>query len=149
MTPAKYFETHQTQLQAFVWRHVSTDRISDVLQETYLKVAHIPDCKNPYGYLCKTALSIIQHQNERPTPEPLIDDVPLPETPQSISHEVTSAISQLPKSLRDAITCVYVKDLSITETSESLHISTVAVRRRLSRGVARLRELLDTTTCVV
>ena len=53
------------------------------------------------------------------------------------------AVLALPQELRAAITLFYYDGLSIREISRVLGISEAAVKTRLSRGRARLRQLLD------
>lgn len=61
--------------------------------------------------------------------------------------ELISALQQLPEMQRKVVVLRHVLDLSIEQTAGDLGISAGTVKSHLSRGVARLHELLtDTTT---
>ena len=70
-------------------------------------------------------------------------EVPAPETDQAERLSLWQAVLSLSDDLRSAITLFYYDGLSIREISRVLGISEAAVKTRLFRGRARLRELLD------
>jgi RNA polymerase sigma-70 factor (ECF subfamily) len=55
---------------------------------------------------------------------------------------LVGAIRQLPRKQREAIALYYLADLSVTDISESLHVSQNVVKSRLHRGRQALAELL-------
>ena len=70
-------------------------------------------------------------------------DVPAPETDQAERLSLWQAVLSLNDDLRAPVTLFYYDGLSIREISRVLGISEAAVKTRLSRGRARLRQLLD------
>ena len=70
-------------------------------------------------------------------------DVPAPETDQAERQSLWQAVLSLNDDLRAPVTLFYYDGLSIREISRVLGISEAAVKTRLSRGRARLRQLLD------
>ena len=70
-------------------------------------------------------------------------EVPAPETDQAERLSLWQAVLSLSDELRAPVTLFYYDGLSIREISRVLGISEAAVKTRLFRGRARLRELLD------
>ena len=70
-------------------------------------------------------------------------EVPAPETDQAERLSLWQAVLSLNDDLRAPVTLFYYDGLSIREISRVLGISEAAVKTRLSRGRARLRQLLD------
>jgi len=73
------------------------------------------------------------------------DAVPSPEAALLAreSHErLLAAVEQLPEEHRDAVACRYLLELSEEETAAALGIRRGTVKSRLSRALARLREIL-------
>ena len=70
-------------------------------------------------------------------------EVPAPETDQAERLSLWQAVLYLNDDLRAPVTLFYYDGLSIREISRVLGISEAAVKTRLSRGRARLRQLLD------
>ena len=70
-------------------------------------------------------------------------EVPAPETDQAERVSLWQAVLSLNDDLRAPVTLFYYDGLSIREISRVLGISEAAVKTRLSRGRARLRQLLD------
>ena len=70
-------------------------------------------------------------------------EVPAPETDQAERLSLWQAVLSLNDDLRAPVTLFYYDGLSIREISGVLGISEAAVKARLSRGRARLRQLLE------
>ena len=70
-------------------------------------------------------------------------EVPAPETDQAERLSLWQAVLSLHDELRAPVTLFYYEGLSVREISRVLGISEAAVKTRLSRGRARLRQLLD------
>ena len=70
-------------------------------------------------------------------------EVPAPETDQAERLSLWQAVLSLNDALRAPVTLFYYDGLSIRQISRVLGISEAAVKTRLSRGRARLRQLLD------
>ena len=60
--------------------------------------------------------------------------------------ELITALQQLPEMQRKVVVLRHVLDLSVEQTATDLGISAGTVKSHLSRGVARLQELLTDTT---
>lgn len=56
---------------------------------------------------------------------------------------VENALQRMPLSLREAIVLVCMQELSAAEAAEVLGVSVEAVRQRVARGRARLRQALQ------
>ena len=58
---------------------------------------------------------------------------------------VQSAVAQLPRHYRDVVSAHYQQDLGLHEIAKRLDVSESAIRSRLHRARARLREILATS----
>ena len=72
-----------------------------------------------------------------------VGEIPAPETDHVQRLSLWQAVLSLSDELRAPVTLFYYDGLSIREISRVLGISEAAVKTRLFRGRARLRELLD------
>ena len=72
-----------------------------------------------------------------------VGEIPAPETDHVQRLSQWQAVLSLSDELRAPVTLFYYDGLSIREISRVLGISEAAVKTRLFRGRARLRELLD------
>ena len=70
------------------------------------------------------------------------DCLPAPAADQTERLSLWQAVMALNCDLRAVVTLFYYEDLSVREISDVLGISEAAVKTRLSRGRARLRQLL-------
>lgn len=62
--------------------------------------------------------------------------------------EVWQAIQRLPERMRQAVVLRYYEDLSEAETADILGCSVGTVKSQVSRGLARMQQLLDTPATV-
>jgi RNA polymerase sigma-70 factor, ECF subfamily len=60
-----------------------------------------------------------------------------------LSEHVAAAIDQLPDSMKSAFVMRYYEDLSFAEIGDALGRGEVAIRKRYSRALSELRELLE------
>ena len=72
--------------------------------------------------------------------EPLSEQVPAPEEPEG---DVLAAVCALPPKYRSAVHLFYYEELSVAEIAGILGLSRGAVKTRLSRARAMLRERLE------
>ena len=74
------------------------------------------------------------------------DAVPSPETillDTESRHQLLGALLQLPREVREVIECRYLLELSERETAEVLRVAPGTVKSRTSRGLERLRTLME------
>ncbi len=70
----------------------------------------------------------------------------LPEIPQEATEddrELTLAVMQLPRKVRDAVILYYYQDMNMNEIAKLLRISQPSVSSRLKRGREKLRAYLE------
>jgi RNA polymerase sigma-70 factor (ECF subfamily) len=73
-------------------------------------------------------------------------DVPSPEVAllaDERAAELRRAVSSLPEAQRDAITLRFTTDLTVHEIAQAIGRTEAATHKQISRGLARLREVLD------
>jgi RNA polymerase sigma factor (sigma-70 family) len=81
----------------------------------------------------------------------LVDDQvgPSPES-QVLEEEqrraLLAAVASLPEKLRDVVTCRHLLDMSEAETADVLGVPVGTVKSRLSRGLDRLRAVMEVET---
>jgi RNA polymerase sigma-70 factor (sigma-E family) len=76
---------------------------------------------------------------ERPGPEP---------TEPGLRDEMWQALRQLPVGMRAVLVLRYWEDLSEAQTAEALNCSVGTVKSQASRGLARLREIVQRPSAV-
>ncbi len=134
----------------------SMEEAADVIQESLVRafraLRRCHDRANFKGWLfrivsnqCKTHL---KRRRRRPT-EPLSEEH---QSPQDIGSEaeaadvrrrVHQALQELPTDQREALVLKYVEGLSLPEMTQQLKASASALKMRLLRGRAALREKLE------
>ena len=94
---------------------------------------------NPAGYLYRVGQTAARRSRR---PEPML---PLPEPTGSVDFEpgLLPALESLPESQRVCVVLVHGYGWGQTEIAELLCISPSTVRTHLSRGLARLQQLLE------
>ncbi len=125
----------------------------DAVQETFLKAyrafdQYRGDCSEK-SWLCKIAVntcrdmqrgSWFRHIDRRVSPE----NLPEPAVQPTDDHvELTLALMNLPRKLREALMLYYYQDMSTTEIAETLGIAQSSVSNRLRRGRDALRKALE------
>jgi RNA polymerase sigma-70 factor (ECF subfamily) len=81
---------------------------------------------------------------ERPPADPdLLAEIERGARLHALRAELTAALAQLSPDVRDAVRMRVVQELSYAEIARRLGVSELAVRKRVSRGLAALSHLLD------
>ncbi len=86
-----------------------------------------------------------QYHKRRPTTSlsDLAGELPAPEIDWAEQFSLWEAVQQLPDEQRAVVTLFYYEGLSVREVAHILAISQGAVRTRLTRARARLRQVLE------
>jgi RNA polymerase sigma-70 factor (ECF subfamily) len=146
-------------LRPFVARRVPPNDTEDVLQEIFLRVQRglgtIREDERFGAWVYRVARSAIADQRRARARHPLAgedppEDASSPEdeedrgaAEQLLAKAVVPFVAMLPSPYREAITLTELEELSQKEGAEMLGISLAAMKSRVQRGRARLRELLD------
>lgn len=151
-------------LRPFVARRVSPCDTDDVLQEIFLRVqrglATIRDDERFGAWVYQIARSAIADQRRTRARHPLAGEDPPEEVAPAgdeeeggsakdvLARAVVPFVAMLPSPYRQAITLTELEGLSQKEAADMLGISLPAMKSRVQRGRARLRQLLD-ECCVI
>lgn len=144
-------------LLRFLGRRVrATVDVEDLAQETYLRLLRAPDLpgvRNPEGYLLGIARHVVAEWRDHVPPEvPLTlsdDDLTLEDNRQSELdadfsqqrlEEILSGFSAL---TRAVLLLRFRDEFSYKEIATKLSLTDRQVRRHLTRGYERLREILN------
>jgi len=164
----KVYTEYRPQIKRYLARLAGDDEAEDLVQEVFVKVsAALPGFKGEstlstwlYRIATNTALdrlrnpSYRQHRHSAPLPEELADEhrpglreAPLPADQQLVKEEMNSCIRDvingLPPDYRAVIALSELKELKDGEVADILGISVGAVKIRLHRARARLKEELE------
>ena len=145
---------HQTALLRLCYIQLQDKALAeDAVQETFLKAyrafdQYRGDCSEK-SWLCKIAVntcrdmqrgSWFRHIDRRVS----LESLPEPAIQPTDDHvELTLALMNLPRKLREALTLYYYQDMSTTEIAETLGIAQSSVSNRLRRGRDALRKALE------
>lgn len=131
---------------------LAEDLLQTALMKTSRRWRHLADRDHAYGYVRKVLVTTHTswHRRRRPA-EVLIDQ--LPDTADATSTggsgglgNALSALNELPPRMRAVIVLRFYEDLSEADTAAALGCSLGSVKSQSSRGLARLRDLLNTPT---
>ncbi len=130
-------------------------RVDDLMQETFLQIHRARHTYAPSYPLMPWALAIARHcwlmdlrtARRRPTVE-LDENVQVPavrgeDARWNARIEVREAVSALPAAQRQAVAAHHVMGFSFKEVAARLGVPEAAARLRSSRGMRRLRTLLQ------
>jgi RNA polymerase sigma-70 factor (sigma-E family) len=131
-------------------RGAAEDLLQDVLERAYPRWRRIRDRPEPYlrAALANAAANRWRARSRRVTEIPL-DQVVVPtgsgHEQQIVDHDqVVRALRLLPPRMRAVLVLRFFDDMSEADIAKALHCSTGTVKSQASRGLARLRELLQT-----
>jgi RNA polymerase sigma-70 factor (sigma-E family) len=132
-------------------RTAAEDLLQDVLERVYPKWRRIKD--NPESYvraaLANGAANRWRSRSRRVAEVPLTDAAPPavrgPEQSVADHDLVVRALAALPPRMRAVLVLRYFDDLSEVDTAAALRCGVGTVKSQTSRGLTRLRELLDGT----
>ncbi len=123
----------------------------DAVQETFLKayrsLKNFRGEANERTYLTRIAINTckdmlrtgwFRHMNRRITPE----ELPVRQETDPFHREVTAAVMNLPRKLREVTLLYYYQGMTMPEIADVLHISQPAVTGRLKRAREQLKKEL-------
>ena len=146
-------DEHQLQLFRFAWRLTgSIADAEDIVQECFLALLK-PNCGfDPARTTIRTYLlgavrnQSLKRQRRREqgmAPEPMDHRTPETEALRSeVSEAVATAIAELPETQREVLFLAHYEQLSLGEIAEITQLEVSAVKSRLQRARATLRETL-------
>ena len=130
-------------------RDAAEDLLQDVLERAFPKWRRIKGRPEPYlrAALANTAANRWRNRSRRVREVPLHDQTP-PASPgpehQVIEEDrVVRALEALPPRMRAVLVLRFFDDMSEADIAKALRCSTGTVKSQTSRGLARLREVLD------
>jgi RNA polymerase sigma-70 factor (sigma-E family) len=134
-------------------RSAAEDLLQEVLERVFPRWRRIRDRPEPYvrAALANAAPNRWRHKSRRVAEAPLDWDMPHPHLPgpeQGIANRelVVNALGALPPRMRAVIVLRFFDDLSEADTAVALRCGIGTVKSQTSRGLARLRELIDAAT---
>jgi RNA polymerase sigma-70 factor, ECF subfamily len=149
----RLLDEHYRPLFRFAWRLTgSVAEAEDVVQECFLAVLK-PDCGfDPartairtylFGAVRNQALKRLRRREQEMATETV--DHRTPETEalrDEMAKAVATAIAQLPETQREVLLLAHYEQLSLAEIAEITQLEVAAVKSRLQRARATLRETL-------
>lgn len=133
--------------------HRAEDAAQDALVRVYSAWPRLDRGGGLTSYAHRAVVSVVLDQAKRPwrREHPGDDQLRHPAGPDEAGAVdtrllVVGALAQLPARQRACVVLRHYADLSVEDTAQALGISTGAVKSQVSRGLARLRELLDQPT---
>src|SRR5262245_38741273 len=132
-------------------RGAAEDLLQDVLERAYPRWRRIRDKPEPYlrAALANAAANRWRTRSRRVTEVPLddtTDDTRTGHEQQIVEHDrVVRALHELPPRMRAVLVLRYFDDMTEADVAAALRCSVGTVKSQASRGLARLRELLDGT----
>jgi RNA polymerase sigma-70 factor (ECF subfamily) len=153
MDPLKAFDEHHTPMFRFAYRLTgSIADAEDIVQASFLELLR-PDCsydpnRGPlrtwlFGVVRNQSLKRLRQRATPPTPE--ANDASSPENEilrLEIEDVVRRAVLMLPETQREVLVLAHYEQLPLGEIAEILKIELGAVKSRLQRARAGLRETL-------
>jgi RNA polymerase sigma-70 factor (ECF subfamily) len=146
------FDEHHLPLFRFAWRRTgSTADAEDIVQECFLTVLN-PNCGfDPkrtairtylFGAVRNQSLKRLRHRQDVAW-QTANDHTPEKEVLRSeVAEAVASAIAQLPDTQREILLLAHYEQMSLAEIAEITQLEITAVKSRLQRARASLRETL-------
>ncbi len=130
-------------------RGAAEDLLQDVLERVYPKWRRISGDPEAYirAALANAAANRWRRRSRRVAEVPLAGEaaptVPGPEQGVANNDLVVRALGSLPARMRAVLVLRFFDDLSEVDTANALRCGVGTVKSQTSRGLARLRELLD------
>jgi RNA polymerase sigma-70 factor (ECF subfamily) len=146
------WRAHETELHAFLIGQVHDPALADdLLQDVFLKAvrqgARFCGLDSPRGWLFQVARHAVidQHRARKPTVSD-VDALPSPESSEApvdaLSSCLEHALHGLEQDDRDVIQCCDLRGQTQREYAEAHGLSVPAVKARIQRARARLRQQL-------
>ena|ERR1700754_2519203 len=134
-------------------RAAAEDLLQEVLERIFPRWRRIRERPEPYvrAALANAAANRWRHRARRVREASLEWDLHHPEQPgpeQRVTDRelVVHALAQLPPRMRAVLVLRFFDDLSERDTAAALRCGVGTVKSQTSRGLARLRELIDAAT---
>ncbi|WP_260478906.1 SigE family RNA polymerase sigma factor [Kibdelosporangium aridum] len=130
-------------------RGAAEDLLQDVLERMYPKWRRIKGAPEAYARaaLANASVNRWRRRSRRVTETPLTDmshaAVSGPENEVVTRDEVVRALGVLPERMRAVLVLRFYDDLSEADTAAAMGCSVGTVKSQTSRGLDRLREVLD------
>ena len=130
-------------------RGAAEDLLQDVLERAYPKWRRIKGRPEPYlrAALANAAANRWRSRSRRVREVPLLDETPPawpgPEHRVVEEDRVVRALHALPPRMRAVLVLRFFDDMAEADVAKALRCSTGTVKSQTSRGLARLREVLD------
>jgi len=149
----RLFDEHHLPLFRFAWRLTgSIADAEDIVQDCFLGLLR-PDCGfDParaavrtylFGAVRNQWLKRLRRREQDVAPEPADHRTPETETLRSeVANAVAGAIAGLPDTQREVLLLAHYELLSLAEIAEITQLEVAAVKSRLQRARAALREIL-------
>jgi RNA polymerase sigma-70 factor (ECF subfamily) len=149
----RLFDEHPLPLFRFAWRLTgSIADAEDIVQDCFLALLR-PDCGfDPartavrtylFGAVRNQWLKRLRRQEQGVAPEPTDHRTPETETLRNeVARAVAGAIAELPDTQREVLLLAHYEQLSLAEIAEITQLEITAVKSRLQRARAALREIL-------
>lgn len=148
----------ETRLRPFVKRRVSDCDVDDVLQDIFLRVqrglANLRDEERFGPWVYQVARSAVADHGRARARSPLaegsapevsvvLDDQDDDGAAQMLASAVAPFVARLPSPYREAVAMAELEGMPQAEAAAVLGITVTAMKSRVRRGRARLRELLE------
>ncbi|HEY0453296.1 SigE family RNA polymerase sigma factor [Actinophytocola sp.] len=134
-------------------RGAAEDLLQEVLERVFPRWRRIRERPEAYvrAALVNAATNRWRHRSRRVSESPLEWDLAHPQLPgpeQRVADRelVVQALAALPARMRAVIVLRFFDDLTERDTAEALRCGVGTVKSQTSRGLARLRELIDAAT---
>ncbi|HZE66101.1 MAG TPA: SigE family RNA polymerase sigma factor [Sporichthyaceae bacterium] len=129
-------------------RHLGEDLVQNTLTRLYLAWPRVrPETRDAYVHraLVNAAIDEGRRRKRRPEfPTETMPDRPAPELPDALTDgPLREALGALPDRMRAAVVLVYWLDLDTAAAAAALGCRVGTVKSQASRGIAKLRALLD------
>lgn len=130
-------------------RGAAEDLLQDVLERAFPRWRRIKGKPEPYlrAALANAAANRWRSRSRRVSEVPLADEAPParqgPEHQVVEEDRVVRALRTLPPRMRAVLVLRFFDDMTEADVAKALRCSTGTVKSQTSRGLARLRELLD------
>ena len=113
----------------------------DALSWAWENWTRLADVDNKLGYLFRVGQSATRRFASRPVPSVL--HVPVQQQPPEIDPRLLPALAQLSEQQRTAVVLVHAFGWTQTEVAQLLDVTVSTVREHITRGLTRLRTLLE------
>jgi RNA polymerase sigma-70 factor, ECF subfamily len=148
----RLFDEHHLPLFRFAWRLTgSIADAEDIVQECFLSLLR-PNCFDPartalrtylFGAVHNQWLKRLRRQEGDGAPEPADHRTPEAAVLRGeVAEAVANAIAQLPETQREVLLLAHYEQLSLAEIAGITQLEITAVKSRLQRARANLRETL-------